>query len=126
MDVDREVPNGPEAVDAARKLLDSVESPVPERIMIQARLVLAELVRESLRQNMNPQGPPIHIRIYFSRGRLRLDVIDHRDFYIVPETTENLLSSLRGLTFVNRVTDDWGPLPEGGLWAEFDLSKSLD
>jgi hypothetical protein len=126
MDIYREVPNGPGAVDAARRLLDTVEPPVPEKVMVQARLVLAELVRDSFRQNMDQQGSSIHIRIYIAHGRLRLDVIDHRDFYVIPENTENLLSSLRGLTFVNRVTDDWGPLPEGGLWAELDLSKSRD
>jgi anti-sigma regulatory factor (Ser/Thr protein kinase) len=124
VELHREIPNGPEAASLATQFLDSVESQVPEKVLTEARLVLSEIVTDSYRQATRSPNAPILIKLHMSPGRLRVEVTDHRDFDLTAETAEELLFSMRGLRFVNRVTDDWGPLSQGGIWAEFDLTRS--
>jgi anti-sigma regulatory factor (Ser/Thr protein kinase) len=119
-----EIPNGPEAASLATQFLDSVESQVPEKVLTDARLVLSEIVVDSYRQITRSQTAPILITLHTSPNRLRVEVTDHRDFDLTAETAEELLFSMRGLRLVDQVTDDWGPLSQGGIWAEFDLTKS--
>jgi anti-sigma regulatory factor (Ser/Thr protein kinase) len=88
-----------------------------------ARLVLSEIVTNSYKHAGNPIGHPIEVIIDLSAERLRLEVIDRSIFDPTPETTQELRSAKWGLTLIERVSDAWGRVSEGGIWAEFNLQK---
>jgi anti-sigma regulatory factor (Ser/Thr protein kinase) len=117
-----EIPNGPEAAAQARRLLDRLESRVPEATLIDARIVLSEVVTNSYKHAGNPPGAPIDISVDDSADHLRLEILDRSIFDPTPETTEELRSARWGLRIVDLVADRWGRITEGGIWAELDIS----
>ena len=126
MEIHKQIKNGPEAPAHARRLLDSLESDVGEPILTEACLVLSEIVADSYQRARSHDGLPLHLIVRTYQDRLRLEVIDHRSFDIGAKTYEGMVSSMRRLALVNRVAADWGPSADGGIWAEFDLSKPPD
>jgi anti-sigma regulatory factor (Ser/Thr protein kinase) len=126
VEIRQEIQHGPQAAAQARRLLDSLGSGVGETILTQARLLLSEIVTDSYMRARHHGGLPIQIAVQVSRDQLRLEVIDRRSFDITAQTYEQMTSSMRGLALVNRVAADWGLMAEGGIWAEFALSKSED
>jgi anti-sigma regulatory factor (Ser/Thr protein kinase) len=121
LEIREELPNGPEAAGQARRLLDPFTSRIPEEILIEARLVLSEMVTNSYMFARTPEGTPIEITLADSPDRLRLEVIDRSIFEPAPESSQELRSATLGLHIVDRVADKWGRLSEGGIWAEFDI-----
>jgi anti-sigma regulatory factor (Ser/Thr protein kinase) len=124
MEVRREIPNGREAPAQARRLLDPFESRIPEDTLVDARLVLSELVTNSYKHAGSPEGTPIHITLKHSQDRLRLEVIDRSIFDPTPETSQELRSAKWGLHIVERAADSWGRISEGGIWAEFQTGDT--
>ena len=121
MNVREEVPIGPQSAAHARRLLDSLRGKIPEEVLIDARLVLSEIITNSYKHAGNPEGTPIRIVLRYSGERLRLEVIDQSVFDPTPESDEQLRSTRWGLILVDRLAHDWGRISEGGLWVEFKL-----
>jgi anti-sigma regulatory factor (Ser/Thr protein kinase) len=123
LEIHEEVPNGPEAPQRARRLLEEFESRIPNDVMIYARVVLSEIVTNSYKHSGAPDGAPIEITVKDSQDVLRLEVIDRSIFDPTPETSDELRSAKWGLVVVDRIADRWGRISEGGIWAEFHLEK---
>jgi anti-sigma regulatory factor (Ser/Thr protein kinase) len=126
MEIHEEVPNGPEAAAQARRLLDPLESRVPEDTLVDVRIVLSEIVANSYKHAGNPPGAPIEVTVTDSANRLRVEVMDRSIFDPTPETTEELRAAKWGLQIVDKLADDWGRITEGGIWAEFAIPSSKE
>jgi anti-sigma regulatory factor (Ser/Thr protein kinase) len=121
MEIRKEVPNGPEAAAQARRLLDPLESRIPEATLVDARIVLSEIVSNSYKHAGNPPGAPIEVTVTDSPDRLRLEILDRSIFDPTPESIEELRAAKWGLHIVDLLADEWGRITEGGIWAEFDI-----
>jgi hypothetical protein len=71
-------------------------------------------------------GHPIEVTLDVRPDRLRLEVVDGSVFDPAPETSTELREVKWGLVILDRIADAWGRInpPEGGIWAEFRLSRS--
>ena len=121
VEIREEIPNGPDAAALARRLLGPLEHRIPEGTLIDARIVLSEIVTNSYKHSGAPVGTPIEIIVAKTQDVLRIEVLDRSIFDPTPETTEELRSARWGLHLVDRMADDWGRISEGGIWAEFHL-----
>ncbi len=124
MEVREEIPNSPEAPAHARRVLDPFVSRIPDNVLIDARLVLSELVTNSYKHSGAPEGSPIEVTVRDSQDVLRVEVVDRSIFDPTPETTEELHSAKWGLRILDRVADAWGRISQGGIWAEFRLKTA--
>jgi anti-sigma regulatory factor (Ser/Thr protein kinase) len=122
----RDIPTGPRAQAEARQFVDSLVDHVPGLVLDDVRLVASELVGNSVKHAGNPPGHPIHIKLQVRPDRLRLEVVDRSIFDPNPETSDELREVRWGLLIVDRIAEAWGRIdpPEGGIWAEFRLSRS--
>jgi anti-sigma regulatory factor (Ser/Thr protein kinase) len=91
-------------------------------VLIDARIVLSEIVSNSYKHAGNPAGAPIDVTVTDSPDHLRLEVMDRSIFDPTPETPQELRSAKWGLRIVDQLADDWGRITEGGIWAEFDIA----
>lgn len=126
MEEQRDIPTGPRAQAEARQFVDSLVDHVPGLVLDDVRLVASELVGNSVKHAGNPPGHPIHIKLQVRPDRLRLEVVDRSIFDPNPETSDELREVRWGLLIVDRIAEAWGRIdpPEGGIWAEFRLSRS--
>jgi anti-sigma regulatory factor (Ser/Thr protein kinase) len=92
-------------------------------VLIDARIVLSEVVSNSYKHAGNPPGAPIEVTVTDSQDHLRLEILDRSIFDPTPETTKELRSAKWGLHVVDQIADRWGRITEGGIWAEFDTAR---
>jgi anti-sigma regulatory factor (Ser/Thr protein kinase) len=104
-------------------LLDPLESRIREETLIDARIVLSEIVTNSYKYAGNPPGAPIEVTVTDSQDRLRLEILDRSIFDPTPESNQELRSAKWGLHIVDEVADKWGRISEGGIWAEFEIAE---
>jgi anti-sigma regulatory factor (Ser/Thr protein kinase) len=116
------VPNGPTAPYEARLVLDSFKSHLPPAVFDAARLVVSEVVTNTYKHSGKPPGTPIDVSATLEDGRLRIAVIDGSIFDPTPETQQELRAGRWGLYLVDKLSDAWGRISEGGIWAEFDTA----
>jgi len=126
LEVRTDIPNGPEAPAQARRVVDRFQASVGEDVLVDARMILSEIVTNSYKHSGNPPGEPIQLTITDAEDRLRIEVQDGSIFDPTPETTEELRSRKWGLLMVDRIADSWGRISEGGIWAEIGLGKTED
>ena len=126
MELKRDISTGPQAPAEARRFVDSLADDVPARTLDDVRLVVTELVTNSVKHAGNPPGHPIEVTLDVRPDRLRLEVVDGSVFDPAPETNTELREVKWGLVILDRIADAWGRInpPEGGIWAEFRLSRS--
>lgn len=115
-----EVPARPEVVSDVRRAFAKL--PLSERGLDTARLLVTELVTNSIRHAGLREDEPIRIRATVNGGVLRVDVLD-RDRRHVRRTVAGAIrpppgsESGWGLYLVDRLTTRWGWGPEG-YWFE--------
>jgi hypothetical protein len=51
-----------------------------------------------------------------------VEILDRSIFDPTPETREELRAAKWGLHIVDRLSDEWGRITEGGIWAEFAIA----
>jgi len=107
-------------------VLDQFQARVEEDVLLDARVILSEIVTNSYKHAGNPPGEPIHVTVTEAEDRLRIEVLDRSIFDPTPETTEELRSKKWGLLMVDRIADSWGRISEGGIWAELHFRKPTD
>jgi len=86
------------------------------------RLVVSELVTNSLRHAGVRVGAPITLRVEVSSNRARVEVMDDgRGFTPAPFVEAD--GHGWGLSIVDRLADEWGAdqIPDARVWAEFAL-----
>lgn len=116
------IPLSPLAPGEARRALESLASDVPAPVLDDLRLVVSELVTNSVRHSGMREGKPIVVKVEAAKGRVRLEVSD-REHGFAPAARHPgpEVGSGWGLYLVDRLADRWGQVPGDGVWAEIDL-----
>ncbi|MGH2690805.1 MAG: ATP-binding protein, partial [Actinomycetota bacterium] len=89
----------------ARDLVSSLGPRVPEPVLLDAVLLVSELVTNSCRYG---GGGPIRLKVLLSGDRLRVEVTDPGGGDTTPALTEPPSPGAWGLRLVDRVADRWG------------------
>jgi len=123
MDLELKLPSVPPAVRAARHVIDGLADQLAEDVVERFRLVVSELVTNSVRHAPRPSRP-INVRAHISESVIRIEVIDGGiSVPMQPPLLE--WESGWGLFLVDQLTDRWGTKAgrgRGGVWCEFDLA----
>lgn len=113
---------------AARASLDAaVTSPIAERALETARLLITELVTNSIRHAVMPHDPMIRLEIDTDNRLLRVEVHDAGREITDLLPTERPIGGGYGLRLVDQLADRWGS-DQGHLgtcvWFELSLSPA--
>jgi anti-sigma regulatory factor (Ser/Thr protein kinase) len=124
MNLNRTIRLGPSAPGEARRALDGLSPIVPSGALHDLRVVVSELVTNSVRHSGLDAGAPIHLQVRANERSVRIEVTDRQGgFTVLPRPPARLeeQSSGWGLYLVDRLVDRWGKVPDDGVWVELDL-----
>jgi integral membrane sensor domain MASE1/anti-sigma regulatory factor (Ser/Thr protein kinase) len=113
----------PEAIAVARDAIRALETELNEAAMTNLRLLVSELVTNSVRHAGVPAGESIALRIGVSQQRVRVEVGDLGPGFQPPRGAPVPQSpSGWGLYLVDQLAERWGVLSDGGtrVWFEID------
>ena len=111
----------PNSVPAARHCLDGLAARLDERQLENLRLLVSEVVSNSVRHGDG--AGPIELRITIERSGVRVEVEDPGPgFRPTPETGPVERNEGWGLLLVERLADRWGVVASGStlVWFELD------
>ena len=110
----------------ARSALASLEGTVPARIMQALRLLVTELVTNSVRHAGLRSDASIHVVVTRAPDRVRVEVTDPgRGFGRRPPAQHPPEEAGWGLFLVDRVADRWGVSEDGGTLVWFELDRRV-
>jgi anti-sigma regulatory factor (Ser/Thr protein kinase) len=119
-----ELTGGPYAVTAARLALSEMDELVDESLAFDVRLLVSELVTNSVRHAQIGPEDSIELKVVVSGDRVRVEVTDKGPGFEPPEydpTAEDARDSGWGLFFVTQLADRWGvESSEGRVWFEIE------
>ncbi len=122
--LDENLPGNLAAASNARRKLEVLRDVLPETPFEDARLLVNELVTNSLRHAGALDGGQIKLRVDVSSHLLRIEVTDKGPGF-VPRVVEPTLeqTSGRGLFLIEQLSDRWGVIEDDGttVWAEIEL-----
>jgi anti-sigma regulatory factor (Ser/Thr protein kinase) len=123
-----ELTGGPYAVTAARLALSDLDELVDESLAFDVRLLVSELVTNSVRHaQVGPEGS-IHLKVAVGDQDVRVEVIDRGPGFEAPSedpTAEDARESGWGLFFVSQLADRWDSDPQDGrVW--FEIARNRD
>lgn len=121
------LPNEPAAVPRARGEMTRVEGTVGEATLANARLLVSELVTNSVRHVPPGSAGPIELRVARVDGHLRVEVHDDGPgFAFAPRPADHDPGSGWGLHFLSTTAARWGVERDGGahVWFELDDVQS--
>ena len=122
---DRRFPAGPEAPGEARHALEDLTRRVEEDKLDEVRLLVSELVTNSVRHAGLEEHQWIGLRVDESADVLRVEVVDGGPGFDPGSPLPSLYQdSGWGLYLVEQIADRWGVKQEEGtcVWFEIDLS----
>jgi anti-sigma regulatory factor (Ser/Thr protein kinase) len=127
--LERKLPASPEAAREARVALGELAAHVPAPEFDDLRLLVTELVTNSLRHGGLGAGDGIRLLVQVEPETLRVEVHDPGpgfDVPVAPETAD--LGAGWGLYLLGRIADRWGIQvgPSTCVWFEMDLALSRD
>ncbi len=116
-----ELPADPRSPATAREALDGFASDQPDELRFNLRLLVSELVGNSIRHAAAGNGHAAPIRVRATRGeeRIQVQVIDSGDF---DWTAAPRSEGGRGLPLVAALADRWGLTFAEGTIAWFELA----
>src|SRR5438105_13039614 len=76
MDLHRDIPLSLRAPTEARHALDGLASALPSKVLDDLRLIVTELVANSVKHSGLRQGDPIALRVHASPERVHVEVAD--------------------------------------------------
>ena len=125
--LDFELTGGPYAVTAARLALSDLDELVDESLAFDIRLLVSELVTNSVRHaQIGPEGS-IQLKVAVGDESVRVDVIDNGPGFEPPKadpTAEDARESGWGLFFVSQLADRWDAEPrDGRVWFEITRER---
>ncbi|MEX0834184.1 MAG: ATP-binding protein [Actinomycetota bacterium] len=122
-----QVPAVPEAVPEARRALAALEPDIWGEHLENVRLLVSELMTNSVRHSGVAQDDLIELRVFTEQGSVRVEVRDLGQGFEPPDTTPSLYQeSGWGLYLVRQIADRWGVLRDGAtcVWFEIDPLES--
>lgn len=112
----------PSAVGRARALVDSLQGRLPERVLEDARLLVSELVTNSLRHASLRPDQPIELSLTLDDSVLRAEVRDFgKGFEHEPRTPQPEGEAGWGLFLVAKLAARWDVQTEGPTRVWFEL-----
>ncbi len=127
-DLDYELTGGPYAVTAARLALSDIDEHVDESTAFDIRLLVSELVTNSVRHAQLGAEDSIRLKVALDDQRVRVEVADGGPGFDPPAddpTPEQAADSGWGIFFVKQLADRWGvDRGEGRVW--FEIERDSD
>lgn len=118
-----DLPADVDAVPAARSALDGLASLVSPPSLQDARLMVSELVTNSVRHGELARGQVIELTADITGGVLRIQVRDRgKGFVLKPRTAGSADDAGWGLYLVARLSDRWGVSSDGATSVWFELA----
>ena len=129
-ELEYELTGGPYAVTAARLALSDIDELVDESLAFDVRLLVSELVTNSVRHAQIGPEDSILLRVRIDAGEVRVEVVDRGPGFEPPAhdpTAEDARDSGWGLFFVTQLADRWGvEREEGRVWFEIASDREAD
>ena len=126
-DIDYELTGGPYAVTAARLALSDIDEHVDESTAFDIRLLVSELVTNSVRHAQLGPEDSIRLKVALDERYVRVEVADGGPGFDPPvdePTAEQAPDSGWGIFFVKQLADRWGVEREGGcVWFEIERER---
>ena len=126
--MDFELTGGPYAVTAARLALSDLDELVEESLAFDVRLLVSELVTNSVRHAQIGPEDSIQLRVEVGDDSVRVEVSDRGPGFDPPAedpTAELARESGWGLFFVTQLADSWGVERDNGrVW--FEISRGRE
>jgi anti-sigma regulatory factor (Ser/Thr protein kinase) len=117
----------PGAVPDARKALDALDDLVSAQTLDDLRLLVSELVTNSVRHAGLAQSQAIELKVKLLPETVRVEVNDQGSgFQPTPRTAQSDDQSGWGLYLVSRLADRWGVTSDGAtrVWFELDRNRT--
>jgi anti-sigma regulatory factor (Ser/Thr protein kinase) len=117
-----------EAAREARKLVSGLRDPALKTVLDDLALLVSELVTNSFRYS-GSKSDPISLRLSFSDGTVRAEVVDAGRGTTVPEPRKPSADGGWGLHIVSRTADRWGTelrVDGTAVWFEIDVDGERD
>jgi anti-sigma regulatory factor (Ser/Thr protein kinase) len=122
-----ELTGGPYAVTAARLALSEFDEMVDESLAFDVRLLVSELVTNSVRHAQVGPESSILLRVAIADEHVRVEVLDSGPGFDPPAqdpTAELARESGWGLFFVTQLADRWGvDRDDGRVWFEIERGR---
>lgn len=118
------VPAGPEGARVARQQLAGLERDVGREILDNLRLMVSELVTNSIRHAGLAEGTRIELAVQVGSGHIRVEVSDPGPgFEPQPVTPSLYQTSGWGLYLVDQLSDRWGVVRGVATKVWFELDR---
>ena len=115
------VPSRVDAPASARHALQALEGSVEHAVLARARLVVTELVANSVK---HANSGTIRVEVSVEEGVVRGEVADGGEHFEPPREGEPRRNVGWGLLLVRRMTDRWGIEPDTStVWFEIDSGR---
>jgi anti-sigma regulatory factor (Ser/Thr protein kinase) len=121
------LPTGSNAPGAARMLVaHCLTGLVSRRILLDAQLLVSEVVTNSLTHGELSDGDTVLIRVYLAADSVRLEIVNRGTAGSVTARPPDHLSNGGGfgLDLVDRLTASWGVRRNGGTNVWFEMGRS--
>jgi anti-sigma regulatory factor (Ser/Thr protein kinase) len=117
------LPLGPTAGARARRSLEALRADLDRQSFDALRLLVTELVNNSLKHSGRPEGDPIDLTVELAGRKVRAEVVDRgADAGMIwPARTAHSESGW-GLFLLDCLADDWGYSSGGATRVWFELS----
>jgi anti-sigma regulatory factor (Ser/Thr protein kinase) len=117
------LPLGPAAGVRARRSLESFRPYLDRHSFEALRLLVTELVNNSLKHSGRPEGDPIDLRVEVAAGRVRAEVVDQGTAApVIHPGDDGHRESGWGLFLLDRLAEDWGFTSGGPTRVWFEMS----
>jgi anti-sigma regulatory factor (Ser/Thr protein kinase) len=118
------VPVGPEGARMARQQLAGLKKEIDRDVLDNLRLMVSELVTNSIRHAGLPHGTWIELTVQVGSGRIRVEVTDTGPgFDPQPLTPSMYQTSGWGLFLVDQLSDRWGVIRGDSTKVWFELDR---
>jgi anti-sigma regulatory factor (Ser/Thr protein kinase) len=122
------LPAVPESIPRSREVLDGLRGELDESMLDDLRLIVSELVTNSIRHAGLRTGDPIDLEVSLDESTIRLELRDRGPGFAPVATSANpFRESGWGLFLVAQLADRWGVSTKGGVttvWIEIHRRPS--
>ena len=116
--------SGPDAVSAARRSLDPLEAHIGAERLRDVRLLVSELVTNSIRHARRGEGDQVELAVTVRHDRIHVCVSDHGPgFRARPRHPGEDSPGGWGLFLVEKLSDRWGVDLNGRTQVWFELAR---